>query len=378
MKIGLFGDCNSIWVLSYVKEVLLRIDDCKVFIFSDKKLDINDYDELDNVHVVECGAGNNSKKSRLGAIAYIFDVFRNVVREKNFDCFHIHYVIKRRLFVTYLLRKYTKKTVATFWGSDLLRIEQSELETYSKYLHNVNEVTVGSEYMMKYIEKTFAKEIADKTTVVRFGVKGLEAINKFKLSKKEAKQRIGFPENKTLIGIGYNGSRGQNHISVIKELSKLPEELKNKVFIVFPMSYGLEEEYLRMIEKEVDEVGCDYKYMLDYMDSDTIANLCFATDIFVHAQETDAFSASVQEYIGAGVLVYNPTWIVYEELDNNDAYYIRYESFGDLRNKLIEYLSNDNHVGDVKRLNNNKMIMYNLSSWSVLAIKWLKLYENSM
>lgn len=377
MKIGIFGDCNSIWVVTYVKEVLLRINNCKVYIFSDKQLDISGYDNLDNVYIIPCGGSKFLKNSRLAVITYIFDVTRNVIKEKEFDYFHIHYVNNRRLFVTRLLKKYTKKTIVTFWGSDLLRIDKGELKKYTKYLSCIHAITVGSKHMMKYLESVYDKDIVNKTMVLRFGVNGIDAIHNFQLSKNEAKKNMKFPINKTIVCIGYNGSFGQNHIKVIKELSNLNKELKKKVFIVIPMTYGLEEDYYSKVRKEIENTGFDYMFLLDYMNANTIANLCFATNIFIHAQETDAFSASVQEFIGAGALVFNPQWIRYEELDSNNAYYVKYDSFKDLKNKVADYLLGNTYLVNEKKLNNNKEIMYRLSSWNALSTKWLKLYENA-
>ena len=375
-RIAIFGDSNSIWIKSFVKEVLVQISNCEIYIFSDRELQVNeDFKYMDNLKVINCGKKTFLQKIGLGYISYFFKVTTSVLKLKNFDCFHIHYVNSRKLFIVNFLRRFSKRIIVTFWGSDLLRKNNKEILSYCRYLENVDKITVGSNDMLQFAIQKFPESLLRKTSVVRFGVNGLEPIHYLTLDIKEVRDKWNFPNDKLIISIGYNGSVQQNHFSVIEQLTKLSESYKNKLHVIFPMTYGLEQDYLDQVKSSVEKLGCTYTFLLDYMDSEKIAELCFSVDAFVHAQKTDAFSASVQEYLCAGKLLFNPVWIHYDELEDSNVYYVKYESFDELREKVSEFISSGLTDEQRKRLSINKQIIYDLSSWNVLRNKWLKLYE---
>lgn len=375
-RIAIFGDCNSIWVKTYVNEVFESSSKIEIYIFSEKKPLLNCYSSYgNNVKIINCYIPAFLNRVKIGFALYILKIAWVVFRVKKFDYFHIHFVNLRKLLLVNFLKKFSMKVIVTFWGSDLLRKTNQQIATYFKYLENVNIITVGSNEMFRYAAERFPNDLLKKISIVRFGVSGLECICRFFDKKEELRNKWNFSKNKIIISIGYNGSSHQNHLCVLDCLIELSESLKEKIHIVLPMTYGLESTYFEKVKRKLDDSGFTYSILLDYMNSENIAKLCLSVDCFIHAQDTDALSASVQEYLCAGALVFNPEWIRYSELENKNVYYISYKSYEELKNEIVEFVSKGLTKEKKNRLFANRKIMYELSSWSILKNRWIKIYE---
>lgn len=373
--IAILGDPSSIWIKTYVNEVFENDSD-SIVIFTDKPVNEETQNFYSNkIKIISCSNKKIVKKLKLDKILYLLKTLYAFSKEEKFDYLHVHYVNNRKLIAVNAVKRYVKKIIITFWGSDLLRKDRNELNKMSKYLENANKITVGSNEMKKFFINNFPEKISNKISVVRFGVNGLSAIYNMQTSQSDIKVNWGIPNEKYVFTIGYNGSEQQNHIRVLNELKNIPENLRNNIYLILPMTYGLNEDYYKKIKTLIEDIGCEYLLLLDYMDTDEIAKLCNITDVFVHAQKTDAFSASVQEYLCAGKLLINPSWITYDELINNHVFYWEFKTYDELKTKIEHFISSGLTDDEEKFLNNNKQIMFMLSSWDSLRHKWLELYK---
>ena len=97
------------------------------------------------------------------------------------------------------------------------------------------------------------------------------------------------------------------------------------------MTYAVNEEYSLRVKDEMND-SCEFEVSIleDYLTPDQMAELFVKSDCMIHAQITDALSASVQEILYAGKLVFNPEWLAsvidsvpYELKVNNDIFDIR-------------------------------------------------------
>jgi hypothetical protein len=309
-----------------------------------------------------------------GKISFLQDFYCKYKKMGKFDALHIHYVNKRKLVASRLIRHNTNQVIVTFWGSDLLGKTREELLSFEKYLTKVDKITLGSSEMSSYFNGIFSDSIRKKASVIRFGVNSLEPIYNMEDNTNRLKEKWKIPLDKKVITIGYNGSERQNHNKVIKSIINIDKLEKKDLYLLLPMTYGLTSKYLSIIEENLNQTGIEYRILKDYLNSNEIAEICSITDIFVHAQDTDAFSASVQEYLCAGTIVLNPSWISYKELIDEDVKYWEYQSYDDLK-KMLQYLLTDGISDDDRQcLILNKEKMYKLSSWSLLKEKWIDLY----
>ena len=149
----------------------------------------------------------------------------------HFDVVHISCVSKEKMMVIKYLRRFTKRIICTFWGSDLFRKSEKELLKYRKNLKRTDIIMLSTIEMKERFISVYGQEYQSKIQIIRFGVDGLKYIDSNLISNSEAKESFAIPNDKTVVTIGYNGSPAQNHLKVIDALRKMPEEIKNKIYI---------------------------------------------------------------------------------------------------------------------------------------------------
>ena len=368
-KIVILGNVNNKWIFEYVNNVLLD-DDTQVFILSEEEKHKSYFDGFSNIKVFMCMPNIIIQRMRLGMILYGYNVMQILRRIGKVDCIHIQYASLRKLFLLRFLHDYSSKIVVTYWGSDLLRVSERILKIHDKWLKNADIVTVGSSSMEEYFVQKFSSAIQEKLRVVRFGVPGIEPIMDMNPNIETLKRKWGVPPKKVVLTIGYNGSKQQNHIPVINAIGKLDKDIRDKLFLLLPMTYGMTEEYLNTVINSADSYHFDYLILKEYVSSPLMAELCYITDVFIHAQNTDAFSATVQEFLCAEKLLLNPIWIQYHELDTEKVFYLKYNSFDEIAGIIFSYLANGLSEDELKALKRNRKIICDLSSWKKLRENW--------
>ena len=291
-----------------------------------------------------------------------------------FDVVHISYVSKEKVLAIKQLRKFSKKIVCTFWGSDIFRAGDKQLLKYKKSLQLTDVIMLTTNEMKRKFVSVFGDGFDDKIQIIRFGIDNLDCIDPEK-DNTVSKEYFSIPAHKTVITIGYNGSPAQNHTDVIDLCAKLPYHIKQKIYLQIPVNYGLTEEYKKILINKLELSGCEYGLSESYLTGDMIGALRQSSDIFIHAQKTDGFSASLQEYIYARKLVFNPSWLTYEELKNNGVYYREYIDYDDLYEKLLDRLKNGEDEEEKSRLAKNPDVIRKLSSWESVKGSWASLYR---
>ncbi|MBS5843763.1 MAG: glycosyltransferase [Clostridiales bacterium] len=376
-RIAILGDPNSIWIQTYVNEVFREyVGQFDIYIFTDKTVESGNLSKLPQyINIIECVPGGLVRKLHADSLGYLFKMFMNFHKLVPFDYIHVHFVNKRKLSALRVFRKYYKKSIVTFWGSDLLRKSDSELCKMKKILNDAEYITVGSTQMKEFFIQKFDEINTEKLYVKRFGVNALNPIMRISESNNVIRSRLDIPFNKIVITIGYNGSQEQNHFEVLASLENFANEIKNKIYFILPMTYGLEDSYYHKIETYLTDKGYDFKILTEYMDLSAIASLCAITDVFIHAQKTDALSASIQEYLCAGKLLINPKWIVYEELKQKNVFYWEYTNYSEICDLVSKYVTYGVSSDEERMLADNKEIVYKLSSWDELKHEWIRIYS---
>ena len=375
MRILLMGGSGSIILRRYIEHVLL-----------DNGFEIHLATQCRSTETVEFCKKNNIKLvksnekvillSRIPKLGRILDLVITIVQlYKKYDRFHVHYMDKASLLSAMILRKKCDKVIGTYWGSDLLRKSDDKLlgeKRFLKYFDIISLPTIG---MKEKFLSIYNAEYKGRVSCVRFGVQGFEDIKGVLKheTKEECKEYFGFQREKVVIAIGYNGNKAQQHIKVIESLSKLPNDFLKELVLVFQMTYGgFTQEYQHEIISALEGLECDVKIFSEFMNDTDVARLRIAADIFVHAQISDALSASIQEYVYAGAVVLNPMWIKYietEEIGIDIKEYSKFEEIADIVKEICDK--------GIKTNNENRMALEQLTSWSSVRKGWLMLYNGS-
>ena len=291
-----------------------------------------------------------------------------------FDVVHISYVSKEKVLAIKYLRKFTKRIVCTFWGSDLFRTGDKQLLKYKDSLEKADVIMLTTSEMKRKFTSVFGGGFEDKIRIIRFGIDNFDFIDP-ETDSSVFKKYFSYPVQKTVVTIGYNGSPAQNHSDVIDVCSRLPDAIKSKILLQLPVNYGLTEEYKDKLLKKLESSGCEYSLSESYLHGEMIGKLRQSSDIFIHAQKTDGFSASLQEYLYARKTVFNPVWLPYEELKNNNVYYFEYSDYDDLYEKILLRLQNGPDKEENYKLAENSNIIKKLSSWGSVKDAWESLYR---
>ena len=371
-KILILGDWESIWLKKYVENVLNE-DQRKIVIINDK-YSISAFDVKSEIVCLPSKKSTLLSNPRLRFLVYLLETRRAVKKYGRFDFVHVHYVNRGKLLALRYLKKYSPKIISTFWGSDLLRKDNKELLTYEKYIEMSDNVTLASKELLKKFESVYGQKYAKKVLPIRFGISALSKVNYGLINRDKCREEWEIPNDKKIISIGYNGSEGQNHIPVINAIKRLPADIRKKIFLIFPLTYGLKPEYLLELEQSLKDIECGYKIFTEFMDDTETMKLRTVTDLFIHAQRTDALSASVQEYLFAKKLLLNPSWIEYQEFKKMGIYYWEYHEFDELPKLLKKYVAFGLQEDQKMRLKGNQELIAAYSSWESSSEEWKKLY----
>lgn len=373
MNMLIFGNCTSIFTRDYIEYVL---DDSQDNIFIIQETEISEeiarfYDEHNVCRIKtfdENGAFSQIKKCRT-----ILKAIKDKMHKK-VDKFVVHCVPygKSIYLPIWIAKHYSKKTALVFWGSDVLRLPEKYAPRVKRLCKQAYKINVVAENMIGRFRKLFGNEFDEKIMMCGFGTSIFDNIKECKLSVQEAKVHFGVPVEKSLINIGYSGNEAHQHLAVIKQISKLDTDVKNKIFLQAHIGYGLQsQEYKKKIIEAFQKSGCEYNIIEQYLDKHEISKLRIATDIFIHAQITDAHAATIREYIYAKTTVLNPAWIQYKEFQDIGLQYIEYSKFEELPEILTDII---NDGSDINYIQNQKNV-YEHYSWAAKIEKWKSLFE---
>lgn len=371
MKVLIIGDADSIWIKEYCDKVLLP-NEFDIIISTHHNSRFNTFYAEKSIKIL-LQEWDETLTSHFKRTKRFIQELRRIKRE-DFDFLHVQYCSRYNLRLAYFLKK---NAIATFWGSDLLRSNKNNRKEISLYLNQCNKIVVLTDKMYKELgEDRHLKKHINKVSVFDFGITNLDSL-KIAIEENDCtrwKSYFNIPLDKVVISIGYNKSEGQQHNTVIRELCMLPEKIKRECFLLFHMSYGeCSATYYNEFLTLLSESGINYKIITDYLMGRELAYIRLATDLYINAQVTDSLAATLNEFIYAGKVVFNPKWIDYKELDDLGIEYVQYESINDLPKHIIRFI--EEKIPEINRSKNKKQIWDNYS-WNARVQDWLRLYRN--
>jgi hypothetical protein len=271
------------------------------------------------------------------------------------------------------LQKVSPNLTATIWGSDFYRADAGQREKKRVIFDTSRYIIFGNPVNARdFIE--YYKDYRHKAVITSFGVSKFDAIREIQNneSTEALKARFGLPLDKIILALGYNGSRGQQHTELLKELSTLDESLKKRLFIVLQMTYGATEAYCKEVELQAGQTGIDYTILRNFLNDEDMARFRLSMDIVLNAQITDGFSASIQEHIYAGNILIVGDWLPYKPLELAGICYIK-KPLGQFAAALTEVLERYDELKGQMQDNADKLYM--LSGWNAKIGNWISIYK---
>lgn len=298
----------------------------------------------------------------------------------NFDIYHFHYCTPENLIYTYFLPN-NCKIILSFWGSDLMReTGVSNVFYMQKALKKASVITMQSSEMKLIFQSKYGSQFKDKVKDIRFTIdtKIFEAINKFSndaVGLIHFKKRYFKDENKTIIAIGHNAFRENNHKLIINQLNNISSSLKEKITFLLHLSYGGKEYYIEELKAIIGKYqNLDFVIIEDYFGQEDIAKLRLITNIIIQMPETDALSGAMTEVLYAGNSAITASWLPYGILRRNGINFNEIEDFINLNFTIERILDNPE-----EQLKNNKYNKEKIESFlfpNTTTKDWIDLIES--
>lgn len=350
MKYLVVGDAASMHIYNFVKTVLLpRGYEVHLLTLSTERIK-EKYREfyLEKgvfLHsLAEKNYKNLGKKDKLHRILNLIRKFFLWVEIPKIDICHIHSVYKTSVMMSLVNRFKYKKLIASYWGGDIEDRTGNIVRVREKCFKRAEVITVTVQQTLNDFREIYGNAYDDKLMVCRFATDGINCINKISktATREECRQSYGIPDNKICITCGYSAYREQHQDRIIKELTKLPKELKEKIFVIVPMQYGrmTDTEYLSAVAAAAESADFDCVVLREFVPFEMSARLAVATDIYLHLRDTDAFSNALKEQVYAGSLVIKGDWLKYIELEEMKAPIISIPDFDSLEKTVETCLKN--------------------------------------
>ncbi len=293
-----------------------------------------------------------------------------------FDVIHNHYLSQRDLALGDRLHKAfpVASWVCSFWGSDLLRITDKQHGQMRPYLERADAVTIHSATQFEIVRTHYGEAVEEKTALVYFGQMGYKDISDLRsvADRSACKAHFGIDPTRKVVCVGSSASPAQNQDKVLRALKGLSAEMHSQLTVVLQMTYSATSPaYIDAVKEAAAALPCETVFLTQFMDAEESAYLRLAADVFIMAIQTDAFSASLQEYLFAGAQVLRGAWLPYPQLD---ALGIETFPFSDcaeipdlLTKALAQPLSSEQWAG--------RQQLKALYSWPAVSDGWLKLYD---
>ena len=372
------GNSNNMWTKLFIEHVLLKNN---YEIYVQRELSKNgEYHEFYLNNGVKYYADYRVHKSilsipKIKSIATDYKKIHSIDNRLHFDKVFIIYTSITHIKCALRAADSTSKIYAIFLGSDLFRASEKKLKTMQKVFNTKKiRIVCVSDNLANFYNLRFRGVKSTIEDVIDFGDAQIPEIDKYiKDGYSSAKKRMGIHPDKITITIGYNAKPQQQHEAVVNSLSSFPHEVKERLFLILPMTYNGSELYINKIRRVLSNSGIEYKILNTYMNSSEMALLWVATDVLIHAQTTDALSFSMLEAIYAGCNVLNGSWLKYPEFEKWGIILPQFSSFVELREK-IDSLVNTGIVRD----RSSKDIIYKHASWETCEEKWKALLNTQV
>ena len=297
---------------------------------------------------------------------------RDYIFDKQRDILNIQFVSRNLYMFVGWIRSNFKKVIVSYWGSDLLNPPFGSDYINKRILNVADYITLETPMMRKIFHKKYNGIYDDKVKEVRFGFSTLETIDD--VSAEDVRlfaENQGFPSNKTIIAIGYNRAKTQNHIAIIKSIIQAGID-RNKYFIVIPWTYAYcSMGYYRKLNELLSCSGYDFKFLTTYMNENEVAAFRKLTSIMIQAQKTDSMSASMMETLYAGNIVITGGWLPYDDFIKSGMTIVTIESVREVGNVIKTIHSRM----DYNKVEKNREIIHKMCSWEKNTSKWIDMYD---
>lgn len=294
-----------------------------------------------------------------------------ILKKTNSDICSIHSTQYYYFLLSGLIKRKSRKVICSIYGSDFYKANSIQRRMQAFLLKHADQITFANETMETDFNKFHKNRFAAKTCICRFGMSHLEIIDHIQKqeSKEEVRKRLRLPARKTIIMCGYGRSINNQHEEIIKSILVLDQAASDKIFLIFPMSYGKDIQQIQLVKNLMEKSQIPYLIIETFISDELMCEYVIACDIFINVPKTDQLNGAMLEMLFAGNQVINGAWLPYDILDIRGISTIKTRSIPEIKEKITDII----HYGHSQDQNNRKLI-WDLCSWQATLPCWESVY----
>ncbi|MDY0315505.1 MAG: hypothetical protein RBR32_10575, partial [Bacteroidales bacterium] len=277
------------------------------------------------------------------------------------------------------IKKQSNKIIATLFGSDFYRSSVEENKIQKKIFETAKIITIGPNMKEDFL--SVFPDLENKIKFAHFGSARLDLISKLYTEKDKAiyRNKYKIAKDKIVITVGYSANPLQQHFMFLDILENLSDEVKQKLFILLPMTYGNKQDYSAELIEKMKNLKIDYLAFQNpsnskkhWLTDEEIAEIRIVSDITVNTQTTDALSSSIKEAFATGNILLLGDWLPYDIYEDMGLFLIR-SSENKLYENFIEILSN--YKDYKQKCVGNIAPILNFASWEAVMPYFIENYK---
>jgi len=318
--------------------------------------------------------GSLTKIRKIGILFSFFNLWNISRNLRQYDIIHIHYHHWYIALISKVLRRKCSKLIISFFGSDFNEISKFHHLCNKWSISLADTVCATNPVFLSKIFNYYNLDVKRKASSILFPL--MSSFSEFEefLKKNDslmAKQELKL--DKKIVTCGYNGAKIVQHQAIWTSIVK-SKIRKEEYKIVFPMTYGTgKAESIKYLKESIAEYKFDVLIIEDFLVINDLRRLRLATDIFIHIQTRDQFSASMLEHLAAGSVAIIGKWLPYGLLIEKGVYAVWINSPDELTEALNNVISNIQMHKD--RTSVNRQIILDLVDWNNIKKDWVKAYN---
>lgn len=263
-----------------------------------------------------------------------------LLKRNNIDTIHIHFANAANVIIVFYLPNKIK-SIVSFWGSDLLRESGVwDFFTRSKALSMVNTITIQTIQLREFLLVKFGRHIASNVTVNLF----ISPKNFFEKADAVSKVHIKQRDYITVM-VGHNSHPSNQHLPILKNLSLLPLETRQKLKVVIPFSYGPRD---TPYKKRILNFNSSFELQVldNFLSFADLVELRLKMDIYIHLPISDALSGALTEQLYCGSKVITGSWLPYKLFDEIPTKIKYVSSIHEIRTAIVALIKELNEKGN--------------------------------
>lgn len=262
--------------------------------------------------------------------------FKSILKENHFDLVVLYHTPVTSDSLIKIAHKHGTKVLMYPWGGEIMCASRNEQRILQSAFTNVDYVGGYENSNCILTAKNTFKVQDSKIRYRKQYQKGVVLLQQMKgnISRSEMHQILNIPYSDYNIVCAYNGYPTHRHESIIQSIIKNKGVLPHNYQLVFPMTYGANEEYATAMKQLCDNNGLRNCFITAFITNEQMACLHLITDLFINIQDTDCGNAFMIEALFAQNQIITGRWLGYKQFEQFGIPYHLIDKPEDLSEKL--------------------------------------------